>query len=152
MLSKIVLGMTLVMGSDLRTAEAPQAVSLSQLVESPKQFDGKRVSVNATYRVAFETAEIYCLSSLHAGHVWVTFEDSPGGNAAVSKLRRSLKNGEGSANAQFTGFFRGPGNYGHLGTYRFQFTVTSVTKVEQIDRSGNIPDALPPEVKQEVCK
>ena len=124
-------------------------VAFCDLVERPAEYDGRRVSVYATYRYGFEWQEIYCMKCRGGDKTWPEFPpDSP------QEMRRALRRapkGQGTLNGTFKGAFQSqPGAFGD-GGYRFQLVLESVTNVEVISRSSGAPEALTEAERKRLC-
>lgn len=138
--------------ADAKSADGP-AVPLCKILETPSKYNGKRVVVSATYRVAFEASELYCLSCSASGVVWVDFDNSDGGEKAARAMSRLIHNHRGTVNGLFSGVFRDAGHdsYGHLAGWRYKISVDSVDELKLIDKLGASPQALPPATRLKVC-
>ena len=134
---------------------SPPVLHLCEVLKETQQYDGKQITVKATYRNAVETSQLYCLACIDRGSVWMREllprdgEISPG----VRKLNELLhEGGPGvTVNAVFTGIFRGPGQYGYLGASTYQIDVQEVREVELIYRGPLAPERLPEEIKKKIC-
>jgi hypothetical protein len=128
------------------------AISLCKVLASPQQYAGKTVTVRATYRVAFEASELYCLSCSEGDRVWVEFDSADGGDKAAKALRRLIPHDNGTVNGVFTGVFRPDDRYGHLGAYQHQLSVGSVSHLKLVDHLGSVPARLSSESRKKVCQ
>jgi hypothetical protein len=125
-------------------------VEYCNLVRNPEKYDGKNITVQATYRYGFEWAEMYCVDCRDVGKTWVQL-DQDDWVGSKSSLKRLPKNA-GTVNAVFSGTFHSAdAHYGHLGAYRFMFTVRSLTKVEKVYNDGRVPEQLPPDARKKAC-
>ncbi len=121
------------------------------MLGSPKQYDGQRVTVFATYRTGFETSELYCLSC--GDRVWVEFDTSDNGQKAAKAVDRRLRRHMGTINGLFSGVFHDAGfnGYGHLSGWRYKISVDSVSELKPIEDLGLSPQALDSETRSKVC-
>jgi hypothetical protein len=56
----------------LLAASTPQpTLRFCDLVRNPAEYNGKTVTVRATYRYGFEWEELYCLDCLDKGKAWL---------------------------------------------------------------------------------
>jgi hypothetical protein len=119
---------------------------LCSVLDSPETFAGKTVTVSATYRVAFENSELYCLGC-DKGLVWAVLSDE--GGKKISKLHKRKHVGA-TINGVFTGVLEGPGRFGHMGAYRYQFKIDRATSLKLI-ADGIVAERLDPEKRKLVC-
>src|SRR5262245_47835786 len=76
-------------------------LDLCELVTHPQVFDGKRVSVRASYRYGFEWQEVSCVQCRHLGKVWLAIPtELP---KAVQKSLNRLPKNQGTINATISG-------------------------------------------------
>jgi hypothetical protein len=119
------------------------------LVKNPEKYDGKEVTVRATYRYGFEWQEMFCLECRKVGKTWLEF-DSDNTKPLEAALKKTPKD-MGTINAVFSGIFQSSkGPFGD-GGYRFKFTVKVISNVEVVYKDGRDPEQLPSEVRQKVC-
>lgn len=130
------------------------SLSYCEMISDPSRYDGKDVTIQASYRYEFETMELFCLGCRDRGKTWVIF-DKDLSKQDQNELAKAPK-GSGIINAMFTGTFQSSnGMYGHLGGYKFQFIVKSISKVEVVSDVALNP--LDPafqksEVKVKACR
>jgi hypothetical protein len=133
----------------LLTAQS-QPLTLGTLLNRPMDFDGKHVTVRATYRYGFEWQELYCVPNQPSARVWLEIPPDVA-KAAVRTLKRFPKQA-GTINATFTGqFFGQRSTYGD-GGYQYQLLLEKIEHAEVISRSSPVPNALPPRELSRVCR
>jgi hypothetical protein len=125
-------------------------VSFGELIGRPKDFDGKRITVRATYRYGFEWQELYCMPSRRSARVWLAIPtDLP---KQIQNTSKRLPKHQGTINAIFTGLFHGePSAFGD-GAYQYQLDLEKLDQVEVVSKSGAVPDALTPTERTRVCR
>jgi hypothetical protein len=125
------------------------SVSYCDLIKDPEKYDGREVSVHATYMYGFEWQEMLCLDCHYLGKTWLEFDDEFTStlNAALRKAPKDT----GTVNAVFSGVFRSSGGPYGDGRYRFQFNVKSISDVKVVSKNGLSPDALPENARRKVC-
>ena len=124
---------------------------LCDVLQKPEQYNGKQITVKATYRVGFENSQMYCMACLSEGYVWMDTAQVHGDvSSSVKKLYRLEKEG-GTLNGIFTGTFYGPGFYGHMGTGKYEIKVEKIRELKLIGHTWVIPEVLPKKIRQKVC-
>src|SRR5215467_12265041 len=119
-----------------RQGQSTPVMHLCDVLKETHQYDGKQITVKATFRSGIATSQLYCLACIDRGSVWMREllprdgEISPG----VRKLNELLHEaGPGiTVNGVFTGIFRGPGQYGYLGASTYQIDLQEVRDLELI--------------------
>jgi len=123
-------------------------ISYCDLVKNPEKYDGKEVSVRATYRYGFEWQELFCLDCRKTAKTWLEFDNDD--TQYKASLKKFPKN-QGTISAIFTGTFHSSkGPYGD-GGYRFQFMVTVISDVEVVSKQGWDPEHLTPIERKKAC-
>jgi len=138
-----------------KPGESPPVMHLCDVLKESQQYDGKQVTVRATYRSGVEISQLYCLACIERGRVWMrellprNGEISPG----VKNLNELLHEAGPAitVNGTFTGIFRGPGQHGYLGASTYQIDVQEVRNVELVYRGPAEPERLPEEIKKKIC-
>lgn len=132
-----------------RSKQVATPITYCDTVNDSKKYDGKEVSVRATYRYGFEWQELFCLDCRKVGKTWLEFDDD-----AVAQYKAALKKfpkHQGTVNAVFTGTFESSkGPYGD-GGYRFKFVVRAISNAEVVSKSGWDPEHLPSNSRKKVC-
>ncbi len=122
-------------------------VEYCDLIKNPEIFDGKEVTVRATYRYGFEWSEIFCIECRDFGKTWLEI------GYITKKSERVLKKlpkDDGTVNAVFTGTFESSkGPFGD-GGYRFRFLLKSISDVDLVTKSGADPEQLPDKERKKV--
>lgn len=143
----IVLGLLgcICSGQDVGKKKPVKTASICELMKTPSAFDGEEVSIRATYRVAYETSELYDTACSGDHGIWVKFADSEEGNRASHKIDRLIRT-RGTVTGQFIGTFH-KGTFGHMAAYDTELVVHSASDLKRIDRLGLAPrrsgDKLP---------
>jgi hypothetical protein len=117
----------------LLAASTPQpTLRFCDLVRNPAEYNGKTVTVRATYRYGFEWEELYCLDCLDKGKAWLEVP-SDLDDASVKALRRGPK-GAGIVNLTVQGIFISGGHFGHQNFYRYKFVAQRVADVAVVSK------------------
>ena len=106
-------------------ADTAATVSFCELVSNPKRYNGKEVTVRATYKYGFEWAYLYCLTCLDKGKAWLEIPDDVD-ESSTKVLKRGPK-GAGIANITVRGTFIKCGHCGHENAYPFKFVAHQVS-------------------------
>ena len=142
-----------------RLAAGAEAVRLCDVLKNPNQYQGKELVITAGFRVGFEWQALVCYdcastatksatTSARIYDVWVNFEQ---GVKGASKLPK-VKGFDQLEKVIFRGTFEGPGTYGHLGGYRYQFNVNEVKAAVRVWKVNRKENDAPPDVKETVCR
>lgn len=123
-------------------------VEYCHLIKNPAAYDGKQVTLRATYRYGFEWQEIYCLKCRDLGKTWLEIWDP---TKKSSEILKKLPNDDGTVNATFTGTFQSSGGPFGDGSYRFRFLLREISQAELLTKSGADPNALPENLRKKVC-
>jgi len=132
-----------------RHGESQQLTRFCDVMNDPGKYDGKEITVSATYMYGFEWQELLCLDCHHVGKTWLEFDEDDAG-----KLKKALKKAPkttGTINAIFSGIFKSSGGPYGDGGYRYQFIVKRLSHVEVIYKNGLSVEALPPSARRRVC-
>lgn len=125
-------------------------VDYCDVLKSPNDFDGKRVTLRATYRYGFEWQEIFCLQCRDRGKTWLEIDDDAISPKSKKMLKKLPKN-DGTINAIFTGKFESSkGPFGD-GSYRFRFVLEEIRQAKLVSKSGFDPTQLPEDVRKKLC-
>ncbi len=119
---------------------AVEMVSFCDILRSPEKFDGKQISIVASYRFGFEWQELLCISCRGKNKVWLELgDDHP---RSLERQLRQLPKNQGIVNGVFTGIFIGkPSAYGD-GGYHYQLELLRLTNVTMVSRSSVVPESL----------
>lgn len=127
-----------------------KAIDYCELLRSPTDFDGKKVTVKATYRYGFEWQELFCLPCRDIGKTWLEIEDDLISSRSRKTLKKLPKDG-GTVTAIFTGRFESSkGPFGD-GSYRFRFVLNEIEQPELVSKSGFDPTQFPKDVQEKIC-
>ena len=140
----VVLAQRNLSGQDAKAELKPDFCNLPARSSS---YDGKVVTVRATYRYGFEWQEIYCLSCGDFGKTWLEIDENVLSKPGRKILKRFPKD-TGTVNAVFTGRFESSGGPFGDGGYRFRLVLFSVADAKVITKSGG---HLPAAVRMQVC-
>jgi hypothetical protein len=134
--------------SDVRTGNFMR-VNYCDLVGNPNAYDGKTVTVGATYRYGFEWQELFCVQCRDQGKTWLEFD--PDSMAAIRRALNKAPRNQGTLNARFYGVFRSAqGPYGD-GGYTYRFDLNFVEGVEIVSKSGGSPESLSANEQKKLC-
>jgi hypothetical protein len=107
-------------------------VKFCDLLRNPENYDGKEVTVRATYRYGFEWQELYCLDCMDKGKAWLEF-GSDLDDSSLKALRRAPK-WAGIVNLTMQGTFKSGGSFGHLAGYRYELTARNISDVVVVQK------------------
>lgn len=128
----------------------PMTVEYCALIKNPEKYDGKEVTIRATYRYGFEWQEMFCLDCRDTGKTWLEIDDDNITKKSKKMLRKFPKD-DGTINALFTGTFESSkGSFGD-GSYRFRFVLKEISQAELVTKSGADPQQLPDDIRKKVC-
>ena len=123
-------------------------ISYCHLIKNPEMYDGKEVTVRATYRYGFEWQELFCLDCRNLGKTWLEIGDI---TEKSKNILKKLPRDDGTVNAVFTGTFESSkGPFGD-GGYRFRFVLKEISQTEFVTKSGADPNQLPNNLRKKVC-
>jgi hypothetical protein len=135
---------------------SPPRVELCYVLRNSEFYDGKHVTLRATFRIGRKQSQLYCMACIDGGRVWMRELLPAGGevSAGIKELNDLIQeNGKGvTVNGVFTGLFRGPGQYGRLGAFTYQLEVQEVREIELVFPTGPEPEDLSAEMKKKVCQ
>ena len=131
-------------------------MELCAVLRDSEFYNGKQVTVRATFRLWKKQSQLYCMACMEGGRVWMR-ELLPARGEVAPGLRKLndliLENETGiTVNGIFTGTFRGAGQYGRLGAFTYQIDVQEVSEIELVSASGIDPEDLPTAMKKKVCR
>ena len=134
----------------------PARVELCKVLRNSEFYEGKQITVRATFRLGRKERRLFCMACIDEGRVWMR-EILPSGGEIAPGLKKLndliLENDKGiTLNGIFTGTFRGPGVYGLLGAFTYQIDVQEVREIEVIYNAGPDPEDLPKEIQKKVCQ
>ena len=124
-------------------------VNFCDLVKNPQLYNGKEVTVRATYKYGFEWQFLYCLSCLDGGKAWLEIADDLD-DASVKALKRAPK-GAGTINLTVQGVFLSGRTYGHLNGYRYQLVAKRVSNIAVLIKGMKSPDEEKKAEQQWAC-
>ena len=115
----------------LGNLRAQVLLKFCDLLKNPEKYNGRKVTIRATYQYGYEWSYLYCLDCRDQ-KVWldipVDLDD------ASQKALKHLPKEAGIVNATLYGVFIGPGSYGHLNGFRYRFTAEKVENVAVVYR------------------
>jgi len=123
----------------LTGASRPQSSpTFCDLMRSPGKYNGKDVTIRATYRYGFEWSELYCLDCLDQGKAWLDMS-----TALEDKSAKSLKKmpkDAGIVNLTVQGVFVSGGTFGHSNAYRYKIEPTKISDVVVLQKGMRSPE------------
>ncbi len=132
------------------------SVELCYVLRNSEFYDGKQITVNATFRKSRTGSQLYCMACINWGDVWMReVLPKPGeGSEGIRELNDLLNEQKSgiTVNGLFTGVFRGAGVYGFLGASTYQIEVREVRNMQVVYNSGAEPEKLPAEIKKKTCQ
>ena len=139
-----------------RLAAGAEVVRLCDVLRKPAQYQSKELIITAGFRVGYEWQVLVCYDCQSNGcngdcgklyNVWVEFEQGVKGSSKLPKVAAF----DQLEKVTFQGIFQGPGTYGHLGGYRYQFNVNEVKAAVRVWKLNRKENDAPPDVKASVC-
>lgn len=138
-----------------RFAVGAEVVRLCDVLKQPAQYQSKELVITAGFRVGYEWQVLVCYDCPSNGcsdcgklyDVWVEFEPGVKGSSRLSKVVAF----DQLEKVTFQGTFHGPGTYGHLGGYRYQFNVNEVKAAVRVWKLNRKANDAPSKVKASVC-
>lgn len=121
-------------------------IDFCDLVRNPDKFDGKEVTVRASFRWGFEWQEIFCLNCIDVGSTRLEIAETFTTPVTMKILKKLPKN-NGTVNAVFTGTFKNEGSM----SSRYKFYLTDISEVKVIFKWGGHTANLPEKEKQKLC-
>lgn len=130
-------------------------MELCEVLRDSEFYNGKQVTVRASFRLGKKQSQLYCMACMEGGRVWMR-EVLPSSGEVAPGLRKLndliLENEKGiTVNGIFTGTFRGAGQYGRLGAFTYQIDVQEVSEIEMVSATGIDPEDLSKEMQKKVC-
>ena len=130
-------------------------MELCAVLRDSEFYNGKQVTVRATFRIGRNQSQLYCMACMEGGRVWMR-ELLPARGEVAPGLKKLndliLENETGiTVNGIFTGTFRGAGQYGRLGAFTYQIDVQEVSEIEFVSAYGIDPEDLSKEMMKKVC-
>jgi hypothetical protein len=105
-------------------------VRFCDLLHAPETYNGKQVTVRATFRYGFEWQQLYCLDCLEKGKAWLELP-SDLDEMSLKALKHAPKNA-GIVNITVQGTFKSGGSFGHLNGYRYELVAEKVSDVKVV--------------------
>ena len=118
-------------------------------------YNGKQVTVRATFRLGRKQSQLYCMACIDGVRAWMR-ELLPARGEVAPGLKKLndliLENEKGiTVNGIFTGTFRGAGQYGRLGAFTYQIDVQEVGEIEFVSAHWNRSGRPSKEMMKKVC-
>ena len=95
-------------------------MNFCDLLRNPERFNGKEVTVRATYRYGYEWSQLYCLKCANEGKVWLELPSALDYDNNSQKALRKMPKGSGIVDVTVKGVFTSGATYGHGNMYRSQ--------------------------------
>jgi hypothetical protein len=140
-----------------RLAAGADDVRLCDLLKNPNQNQGKELIITSGFRVGYEWQALVCYDCTSQEYndqhpktydVWVNFEKDVKGASKLPKVKAF----DQLEKVIFQGTFEGPGTYGHLGGYRYQFNVREIKSAVRLWKLNRKENDAPADVKASVCR
>ncbi|HEY7406346.1 MAG TPA: hypothetical protein VIB39_22660 [Candidatus Angelobacter sp.] len=139
-----------------KPASLPARVELCEVLRNSEFYEGKQITVKATFRLGRKQSQLFCMGCIDSGRVWMREVLPASGEIApgLKRLNDLIQENENGimVNGIFTGTFRGPGVYGRLGAFTYQVDVQEVREIEVIYNAGPDPEDLSAEMRKKVCQ
>jgi hypothetical protein len=113
-------------------------LTLCDLIRNPEKYNGKEVTIRATYRYGFEWSELYCLNCLGQGKAWLAMPTALQETSARS-LKRMPK-GAGIVNVTVQGVFISGRTFGHSNAYRYKIEPSKISDVVVLQKGMKSPE------------
>lgn len=117
-----------------RYSTGKDAIDLSycELIKDAEHLAGKEVRVTGIWRFGFEQTALTGKECPNQPQAWLELAEE--GELCPGSRKKWNSPGSNDTAAEITavGRLRGPGRYGHLGDYSFQFVVTCLEKIQVI--------------------
>lgn len=124
------------------------SISFCDLLRNPEKYDGKQVTVYATYRYGFEWQEMYCLGCRDLGKMWLEFGEL---TKKSQKILKRFPKDNGTINAIFIGEFESSkGPFGD-GGYKYRFVLKDIKNAEFVTKSSAVPEQLTDNMRKNIC-
>jgi len=124
-------------------------VRLCDVLDHPRDFDGKELVLTAGLRLGFEWQELMCFTCNSAQRVWVEFDEDVKGWRRIGKARAFDQVYKVTVRGTFS---TGDGTYGHLNGYRFQLHVSEIRRARRIWSFRDRQRELSPSLKATLCE
>jgi hypothetical protein len=115
---------------------ADDLLAFCDLLKNPESYNGKEMTVRATYKYGFEWQQLYCLDCLNSGKAWIEFEGLD--ERSVNVLKLAPKDA-GTVNVTVQGTFVSGDHYGHQNMYRYKFVAHRASNLAVIVRGMKNP-------------
>lgn len=127
-------------------------VEYCDLIRHAEDYDQKQIRIKAVYRVGYEWSEIYCPDCFNQKErTWVEFDDDFE-SCTNSAIAKQVKDGERTLSVTIVGVFHSSSrNYGHMGSYRFEFVVKCIESAKLLLKDGRSPNLAPPNLLKGGC-
>src|SRR5882762_3278488 len=111
-------------------AGSDATITFCDLVRNPEKFNGKEVTIRATYHYGFEWSQLYCLDCLDKGRAWLEIPNDID-EGSEKALKRTPKDA-GIVNLTVSGTFMSGSIYGHLNGYKYKVVAKKISNVAVI--------------------
>lgn len=150
MKTNTILGLLLILVLGGKVWGQQNHISYCDLLENPQDYDGKEVTIRATYRYGFEWQEIFCLSCRNEVRTWLEIDSSILKPKSIKALKKLPKDW-GTVTATFTGKFESSdGPFGD-GTYRYRFALKEISQITLVAKNSRDPKKFPPKILKKIC-
>ena len=148
----LTLGGSPAMTEEVTVSSDIPTVDYCDLIRHAKDYDQKQIRIKAAYRVGYEWSEIYCPDCFNQKErTWVEF-DSDFESCTKSKIVKLVRDGERTLSVTVIGTFHSSArNYGHMGSYRFEFVVKCVESAKVLLKDGRSPSLVPSQLLKGAC-
>ena len=124
-----------VLTGDIRSQSS---LAFCDLIRSPDKYNGKEVTIRATYRYGFEWSELYCLDCLDQGKAWLDMPTALEDTSA--KSLKKMPKGSGIVNLTVQGVFVSGGTFGHSNAYRYKIEPIKISDVAVLQKGMKSPE------------
>jgi hypothetical protein len=135
--------------SSLGQESDPATVTFCDLLNNPERYNGRVVTVRATYKYGYEWSYLYCLSCRDKGRVWLEFPVDL--DASATKALKRAPKYAGIVNVTVEGTFIKCRGCGHLNAYPFQLTGNKASNVSVLIKGMKGPDEEEAAEKRWAC-
>jgi hypothetical protein len=132
-----------------QTGHLEPTTSFCDLLQNPQKYEGKEVTVRATWRYGFESSELYCLDCHTTVKTWLEISGDLD-DASAKAIKRTPKD-FAIVNITVQGTFRSGGRYGHMDMYPNRFIARKVSDVKIVLKGLKSPEEMKEAEKRWAC-
>jgi hypothetical protein len=108
------------------------ATTFCDLLRNPEKYNGKEVTVRATWRYGFEWSQFYCIDCSLKEMTWLDVSSELDDES--TKALKRIPKGAGIVNITVQGTFRSGGHFGHLDGYPYEFIARKLSRITIVSK------------------